>query len=275
MKIFVFNGPKAINGVFTFIFAFIILYFGFFSEIKAVTVSSEPMKTTYLAIIIDDFGNDTDGTKEFMYMEAPFTGAVMPSMPHSYEEGKQLYENNKDVILHLPMEPVNGKRSWLPDKAILSQSTEDEAKEVVHFGLDEIRYCVGINNHMGSKVMEDEKLLRAVLEVAKEKNLVFVDSGTTNKSKARDIGEEMGITVLQRDIFLDGTKDVSKIEKNLKKAANIAMKKGYAVAIGHVGQEGGKATASAIKNTMPYFEENNVQLITISELIKIIQEGLV
>lgn len=69
MKIFTFNGPKAAYNIFACVCLLAIVYFGFVKDM-AVAVSSEPVKTTYLAIIIDDFGNGGDGTKEFLYMEA-------------------------------------------------------------------------------------------------------------------------------------------------------------------------------------------------------------
>ncbi|MDL2248320.1 hypothetical protein LJB89_01330 [Tyzzerella sp. OttesenSCG-928-J15] len=56
MKIFTFNGPKAAYNIFACVCLLAIVYFGFVKDM-AVAVSSEPVKTTYLAIIIDDFGN--------------------------------------------------------------------------------------------------------------------------------------------------------------------------------------------------------------------------
>lgn len=273
MKIFIFNGHKMASMAFGLICAGIILYVGFFSELKTVLVSSTNMQTSYVVVIIDDFGNDTDGTKEFMYSDIPFTGAVMPSMPYSTQESIQLFENGKEVILHMPMEAHNGKKSWLPDKAILSSCTADEAKTLVISSLDEIENCIGINNHMGSKITENEELLKAVLEVCKERNLIFIDSLTTEKSVASKIGEELGVTVLVRDVFLDSTKSQSKIESNLKKAGQVAQKKGYAIAIGHVGEEGGKATINAMKNIKPYFDEQNIKFVTLSEFLEIMRDA--
>ena len=44
------------------------------------------------------------------------------------------------------------------------------------------------------------------------------------------------------------------------------MKKGQAIAAGHVGQEGGKVTAEAIKEMLPELKRKNIDLVYVSEL---------
>ena len=238
MKIFTFNGPRAASNIFAGVCVLTLIYFGFFNTNAAVTVSSEPVETTYLAIIIDDFGNGGDGTKEFMYMDIPFTGAVMPGCPNSVEEARQLLANGKEVIVHIPLEPNKGSKSWLPLGAIMADFTPDETRKAVQSAIDQIQGATGMNNHMGSKVMENKELVSEVLAVAKENNLYYVDSLTTNKSKAAEAAKEIGIPLYLRDVFLDSTKDISAVEKNIKKAIDVATKEGYCIAIGHVGQAG-------------------------------------
>ena len=274
MKIFTFNGPKAASNIFAGICIFALIYFGFLNNNAAIAVSSEPIKTTYLAIIIDDFGNGSDGTKEFMYMDIPFTGAVMPNCPSSEEDTRQLLANGKEVIVHIPMEPNKGNKSWLPEGAIMASFTPAEARVAAQSAIDQIKGATGINNHMGSKVMENKELIAEILTLAKENNLYYVDSLTTGKSKAGEAAKEIGTQIYLRDVFLDGTKDSSTIEKNIKKAADVAVKEGYCIAIGHVGQAGGKVTAQAISNMLPYLAEKGIKLVTMTELIAIMERSL-
>lgn len=67
---------------------------------------------------------------------------------------------------------------------------------------------------------------------------------------------------------MDGQQPKIFVKKRLGEAANIALKKGFAVAIEHVGVEGGKITAEAIKEMLPEFSAQNVQLVFVSELNK-------
>ncbi|MDP4182225.1 MAG: divergent polysaccharide deacetylase family protein, partial [Bacillota bacterium] len=71
-----------------------------------------------------------------------------------------------------------------------------------------------------------------------------------------------------RNIFLDGQMPKSHVIKQLEAAEKIAIKKGKAIAIGHVGVEGGKVTAEAIMEMLPEFDQNKVELCFVSELEK-------
>ncbi|WP_156323832.1 divergent polysaccharide deacetylase family protein [Bacillus sp. JCM 19034] len=48
-------------------------------------------------------------------------------------------------------------------------------------------------------------MLRTILEVVKQHNLYFFDSGTSSKSVIPKIAEEMDIPFSTRDVFLDDT----------------------------------------------------------------------
>lgn len=231
-------------------------------------ITKEPK---YIAIIIDDFGNNSEGTEEMLAMDVPVTAAVMPSMPSSQKDAKDFHENNKGVMLHMPMESKNGKKSWLGPKAITNElSLEETAKNVIE-SLDELYYAVAINNHMGSKITENRELITEIVKIAKDRELIIVDSVTSNRSVFIEVAQEYGVRCYARDVFLDGTQNISLIEKQLVKTAEIANKKGYAIAIGHVGVEGGRATATAIKEVAPRLKELGYVFVTIDELDSILQ----
>lgn len=244
-----------------------ILMFGSYKALKLRSVETlAEYSPAYIAIIIDDFGNNTEGTKEMLSLPIRFTGAVMPSMENTKEECQLLYENEKGVILHMPMQAHHGKQSWLGSTPILNDYSNELASEIFRNCLQQIDYISGVNNHMGSKVMENEELLTAILTEMKEKDLIFVDSLTTEKSKGEKVASELGIPYFKRDVFLDSTDSVAEIENNLLKTAEIAKSKGYAVAIGHVGSEGGLATYKAINNLHTKLESEGIKFVTIQEL---------
>lgn len=239
---------------------------------KALMASSD-VKNCYIAIVIDDFGNESEGTEEMMNLNIKFTGAVMPNMSKSATEAERLYKSDNDVILHMPMEAHTGKRSWLGPSPILNDMSGEEAKNIFDSCIENIKYCSGVNNHMGSKIMENEEILNVIFGDIKNRNLFFVDSMTTPKSKGKEIAEKYNINYIQRDVFLDSTNDVAQVERNMRKTGEIALKKGYAVAIGHVGAEGGKVTVQAIKNTYKELENKGIKFVTVSELFEILEKN--
>lgn len=222
----------------------------------------------YIAIIIDDFGNDSKGTEEMLNLPIKFTGAVMPIMPCSSEEADRLRAAGKEVILHQPMEAHSGQRSWLGPSPILKDMTNDEAVRVFEENSKSIG-AEGFNNHMGSLITEDSSKMTAILQRAKEKNMFFADSVTSAGSIAAKTAEKLGVPYIKRDVFLDSTQDISAIKNNIKKTADTAKKRGYAVAIGHVGAEGGIPTAKAINDMYSDLENEGIEFVTVSELIKL------
>lgn len=220
-----------------------------------------------LAIIIDDFGSGgRQGITEMMKIDEHLTFAVIPFEEHSQKDAAVAHEKGYEVIVHLPMEPTRGKKSWLGSKPIMAGMSGDDVRQIVVDAFENVPHAVGANIHMGSKASSEEGIINAVLDVIKEKNIYFVDSYTATQPVAKKIADSKGVTCYNRNVFLDGQQPKSFVKNRLAEAANIAIKKGYAVAIGHVGIEGGKVTAEAIQEMLPEFKSKNVQLVFVSEL---------
>lgn len=230
-------------------------------------VSSFYNEKPLFAVIIDDFGNNSKGTEEMLALPFKFTGAVMPYMPFSTDEAEKLIKSGREVILHQPMEAHTGKRNWLGETPILSGMSLDETESVFEKNCELLNMASGFNNHMGSLITEDTEKMERILSIARERELFYVDSVTTAKSVAADTAERLGVPYLKRDVFLDSTQDKSTIKENIKKAVSIADEKGYAVAIGHVGAEGGVVTAQALKEVYDEVKDK-VEFVTAGELIE-------
>jgi|GEM_PF-336453 len=219
-----------------------------------------------LAIIIDDFGSGRDGVKEMMSINRHLTFAVMPFLDYSHSDAEKAHEKGFEVIVHLPMEAYHGKMSWLGPEPILSGMDTDKVKDIAERSFDDVPYAVGSNIHMGSKASGNEDIAHAILGVVRNRGMYFVDSRTTYHPVFMKISSEMGVVCFERDVFLDGHQPKSFIKKRLAEAGEIALKRGQAVAIGHVGTEGGKVTAAAISEMLPEFDEKGIQLVFVSEL---------
>ncbi|MGM9974948.1 MAG: divergent polysaccharide deacetylase family protein [Clostridiaceae bacterium] len=220
----------------------------------------------YIAVVIDDFGNRSEGTLEMLNLGIPITAAVMPFLETSAIDAETAFNKGHEVILHLPMEPERGKASWLGPKGITVNLSTEEIEKRVGEGLDNLKYATGINNHTGSKAMKDERVVAAVLKVVKERNIAFLDSKTTDSRLAESICGEKGIKYYKRDIFLDHINNISYIEKQLDAAGDKALRDGYAIVIGHVGPAGGKTTVQGLKNKIKALQEKGIVFVRLSEI---------
>jgi polysaccharide deacetylase 2 family uncharacterized protein YibQ len=222
-----------------------------------------------LAIVIDDFGGaDRSGIAEMLALPVKVTPAIMPFEEHSADDARLAQEKGLDTIMHMAMEPMKGKRSWLGPNPIMNDMSPEEVTKILQAAFETTPGVVGMNNHTGSKASGNPEIMRAVMAVLKDKNMFFLDSMTSGEHVAMGLSQEFGVPVLERNVFLEENHSVDFTRKQLAKAADIAVKNGYAIAIGHVGAEGGVSTAQCIKDATAMFEEKGVEIVSLSDLFK-------
>lgn len=221
-----------------------------------------------IAIVIDDFGFDGLGTKEMLAIGIPLTCAVLPFSDYTKEDSEKIHQLGHEIILHLPMEPHHGDPKWLGENGITDKLSNEEIEMIVRNALDEVPYAVGVNNHMGSKATENQRIVETIVLVLEEKKVYILDSKTTMKSVIENIAASHDVPYISRTLFLDNVKDKTYIKKQLRKLGGLAIKNGSAVAIGHVGPEGGIVTANAIKEMVPELEAMGIEFVYLSQLLK-------
>ncbi|MNC13732.1 Divergent polysaccharide deacetylase [compost metagenome] len=241
--------------------------------LAAARISGDEPGTTPItkkaAIVIDDFGNQMQGTQEMLDLPIPFTVAVMPFLPTSKEDAELAHARGKDVIIHMPMEPVKGKKSWLGPGAITVDLPDEEIRKRVEAAVDEVPYAVGMNNHMGSKVTADKRIMRIILQVCKERQLYFLDSRTTGQSVIGELAAELGVPTAANGLFFDDQYTMEHIMKQAELFKKKLDKQDTLIAIGHVGPPG-KKTAFALRKMIPQLD-GKAEFVLVRDLVKMEQ----
>ncbi|TMV45681.1 divergent polysaccharide deacetylase family protein [Paenibacillus mesophilus] len=227
--------------------------------------------TKRIAIVIDDLGNNMAGTEEIMSAPFRLTVAVMPFLPTTKRDAEWAHRVGHDVIVHLPMEPLRGRRNWLGPGAIMTDLADDEIRRRVEAAIDEVPYAVGVNNHMGSKVTADERVMRIVLDVCKKRGLFFLDSKTHYRSVVSRIGSELGVPVLQNQIFLDDIASTAHISRQFELIRKQVDEQRTCIAIGHVGIPG-KKTAAVLIQSAPTVS-GDTQFVRLSEMVQTVSQS--
>jgi len=223
-------------------------------------------KKGFLTIVIDDFGYCGEGTNEILTLPMPFTAAIMPFLECSASDYQKAVAAGKETMIHMPMESKAGHRAWVGEKGIFCTMSDEEIQARVREALEIFPTAVALNNHMGSAIMEDKRCLGAVLDVVKERDMVFLDSMTTPNSVAVEVSQAREVQLLRRNVFLDSTNDIEVVKQRLRQAGEVALQEGFAIAIGHVGPEGGNITAQAIRDVAPELVEKGVTFLTVAEM---------
>lgn len=230
------------------------------------SIGKLPLPLRQVAIIIDDIGNDLQPVKNLLKIDAAITFAVMPLCPHSREAAESLHAANREILLHLPMEPKSYPREKPGNGALFTEMNEKEIVFQLNKDLAAVPYVVGVNNHMGSKFMDDEEKLRLVFEVLKKKNMFFVDSRTTPDSKAYPASQKTGLPFASRKIFLDNNHNYKDIYKIINQIAGDTQAGDVSpiIIIGHPHPE----TIRAIRDGVRIFREKGINIVPVSQLIK-------
>ena len=186
-----------------------------------------------ITFVFDDAGHNLTQLEHFLRLPFPCTIAVLPGLRYSSESARRIRKAGKQVILHQPMQSVDLRIDPGPG-AIVPGLTAEQIKTIVRKNLEEIWPAAGMNNHEGSLITADEYAMKAVLEVAAEKHIFFLDSRTTAQSVAAKVAKEQNMAIWERAIFIDNDKSRIAMETQIKKGLSIAKRTGSAIMIGHV-----------------------------------------
>ncbi|BDU69042.1 hypothetical protein GETHOR_11430 [Geothrix oryzae] len=200
--------------------------------------SPEPARPLpVLALVIDDLGYvQPELVTRLCSLPVAFSVAVLPYQEHTRVSADIAYRLGKEVMLHLPMEPIGypGPSRDPGPNAILYNLPEAEVRRRVRMALEEVPHRVGVNNHMGSRITPDRLRMGWVLQEIKARKYFFVDSRTEKDSVAFDVAEKLGIPTVQRRVFLDDDKAFPEMEKQWDRAIKLAEKDGSVLIIGHI-----------------------------------------
>ncbi|WP_232849791.1 divergent polysaccharide deacetylase family protein [Bowmanella yangjiangensis] len=224
-------------------------------------IISCPLYAGRIVLIIDDMGYRKQDRQAFA-LPAEVTFAILPHTPYSKTYAKLADMQQRDVILHMPMEALAGNR--LGPGALTADMPDESIQLQLKSALDSVPNAIGLNNHMGSKLTQLSQPMNATMDFLRDNRLFFVDSRTTKFSKAEQIAKHHGVISAHRHVFLDHLQDPKHIEAQFKRLVRIAKKSDYAVGIGHPYQE----TLTFLAAQLPQLEEQGIELLPIRNLMR-------
>ena len=213
-----------------------------------------------LVIIIDDVSNARQ-LKKIQALHMKITPSIFPPSERSMTS-HTLARGLKHYMIHLPME--SGSKQFNKQyKTLKTTFTKEEiiarAKEL-RVLFPTARY---VNNHTGSVFTNDYKGMLTLYTALKKEGFMFVDSRTIASTKVPKITKKFGDAYVARDTFIDNVHNVKTIHKQLRKAVEIAKRKGHAIAIGHPH----KVTMKALSQSGNILKD--VELVYIDDLMTI------
>jgi len=216
----------------------------------------------FASIIIDDVGNSLEHGQQVINLPAALTISILPKTTYAKKLARLAYKNNKEVMLHLPMQSIEHRQAS-PGTLDLHMTKNAFTKQL-HLDLNAVPHIRGVNNHMGSLLTRHPGHMSWLMnELAQRGDLYFIDSKTTKKTIAEKIAMEYKIPSLTRDFFLDPDNNKNTLRTQFDRFIQRVNQRGYALAIAHPYPE----TIKFLKAHLAELQQHGIKLIPVSKLI--------
>ncbi len=216
-----------------------------------------------IAIIIDDLGYQLEAGRRAIELPGPVAFAVLPGTPRGARLARMANDQGKEVLLHLPLEPVDHEGPPEPGALLLDMSRQT-FETTFAAAIAEVPHAIGVSSHRGSLLTRHPGHMNWLMEaIRSHEHLFFIDSYTTHRSVALEIAAEAGVAATKRDVFLDHERSLEAVAREVERLKSEARKHGVAVAVGHPFPE----TLAVLERELPRLREQGFELVTISELL--------
>lgn len=222
------------------------------------------MKTARMAVVIDDLGiKSIDLARRLCNIERGLTLAILPFQSKTGEIVNLANKTGTAYILHMPMEPKSSETD--PGRgSILSGDTAETIIRKLDRAFREVPGSNGINNHMGSKVTEEERVMEHVISYLRDHGGFFLDSQTSRVSVGYDLAQKMGVRGAKISGYIDVEDNTEAIEKRLDTLTEYALKNGSAIILGHDRPN----TVTVLERKLPELEKKGIRFVTLTELLQ-------
>jgi len=219
-----------------------------------------------IALIIDDLGNQHEQGKRAVHLPGPVACSFLPYGPFTRSLASQAHMQNKEVLLHLPMQAAAHEQA-LNEKGVLTlDMTRQQFLTTLQHDLDAVPFVSGLNNHMGSLLTRHPGHMAWLMQsISEQGSLFFVDSRTTDRTVAARLAREYGVPSIERNVFLDNVLHPEAIRAEFRRLLDIARRQGFALGIAHPRTQ----TLQVLREEIEKLESQGVVLITVARLIEL------
>ncbi len=229
----------------------------------ATAAEAQRARPALISVLIDDMGYRLGDGLAAIALPGPLGYSILPHTPHAKRLLEAAREAGREVLVHLPMEAVQGN-GLLGPGALRADMNHEIFVDTVHQGLDSLPAAVGVNNHMGSLLTRHTLPMGWLMQSLKSRGLFFIDSRTTAHSVAARVAREHAVPVLSRDVFLDNEREADHVRAQFHALVAIARRRGHALGIGHPHP----VTVAVLASELAALDPLEVRLVSPGELLR-------
>lgn len=161
-----------------------------------------PHEPAKLALLLYGFGDDAAEARAFQ-LPVPFAAAIAPGMKHSVELFREAHRHDREVVMHLPLEPINYPQVNPGAGTVLVTMSDARITGQLRRHFDQSGPVVAVANLMGSLATQDMSVMTSVYGELKRRNLPFLHVQPAAGSVCRRLAADLGVVYDEPDEVLD------------------------------------------------------------------------
>lgn len=185
-----------------------------------------------LAIIVSNLGlspRTTDAALQALPPEV--TLSFSPLTPDLMDWVGRARRKGHEVLIDLPMEPIGFPRSDPGRDTLLTSASEVENLNRLESVMKRAGGYVGLLGSMGSRFTVNAESLGPILQILKERGLLYVDSRATSRSMGPELASTIQLPRAFSNRFIDNTPSLRAIDGRLAELESIAKISRYAIGL--------------------------------------------
>jgi polysaccharide deacetylase 2 family uncharacterized protein YibQ len=220
-------------------------------------------RTGRIAFLIRDFGFEADQTTmQFLSFAQPLSVAMAASEDKSNWTAKVADHFRKEIVILLPLESKDAApRTATPP--ILVHHTSDQVSQAMADLTRWIPNFAGFCSQGGSRLLEDTRATRTVLDVICREHGYFIDTRSTPASRVPYVAMQAGVAYRQVDDTISGGAGAAQIDELLARLTTRAQKSGSLL----VTAPASEAFISSLNRNLSMLAHNGIRLVYVSDVL--------
>ncbi|MCV0395243.1 MAG: divergent polysaccharide deacetylase family protein [Rhizobiaceae bacterium] len=216
-----------------------------------------------VAIVVGGLGLSQTGTQEAIQrLPAQVTLAFAPQGNSIDRWMQEARRKGHEIVMQAPMEPFDYP-SVDPGRNTLTVDADPEENiERLRWALSRTTNYTGVMNYMGARFIADREAMDAVMAELGDRGLMFLDDGSTARSKAGELARDHRVPFAAGDTAIDGRRERGAILEKLDELERIARAKGFAIGWGSAFD----VTVDAVSDWVREARKRGVEIVPVSAL---------
>jgi polysaccharide deacetylase 2 family uncharacterized protein YibQ len=162
-----------------------------------------PQTDARMAVVVFGFGEDLELARSWVARAAPFAVALAPGDKPRTEILEAAREREREIVLHLPLEPINYPQVNPGPGTILVTMKPTQIAGHVRRYLDQTGPVSAVMNLMGSLATQDMTVMAAVYRELRAEKLPFLHVAPVAGSVCKSLAAELGVAYEHPDEVIE------------------------------------------------------------------------